>query len=72
MAEKIKDLDIDLVVGPAMGGVVVSYELGRQLKKEAIFTERKDIVALQNLFYALFTPIILEKVLLPLVISILI
>ncbi len=42
VVEKIKDLDIDLVVGPAMGGVVVSYELGRQLGKEAIFTERKD------------------------------
>lgn len=39
---QIKDLDIDLVVGPAMGGVVVSYELGRQLGKEAVFTERKD------------------------------
>ncbi|MFI3210430.1 MAG: orotate phosphoribosyltransferase [Peptostreptococcaceae bacterium] len=39
---QIKDLDIDLVVGPAMGGVIVSYELGRQLKKEAVFTERKD------------------------------
>ncbi|MDU2112386.1 MAG: orotate phosphoribosyltransferase, partial [Clostridiales bacterium] len=38
----IKDLDIDLVVGPAMGGVIVSYELGRQLNKEAVFTERKD------------------------------
>ena len=25
-----------------MGGVVVSYELGRQLGKEAIFTERKN------------------------------
>lgn len=42
VVEKIKDLDIDLVVGPAMGGVVVSYELGRQLGKEAVFTERKD------------------------------
>ncbi len=42
VVDKIKDLDIDLVVGPAMGGVVVSYELGRQLGKEAIFTERKD------------------------------
>ena len=42
VVEKIKNLDIDLVVGPAMGGVVVSYELGRQLGKEAIFTERKD------------------------------
>lgn len=44
VVDKIKDLDIDLVVGPAMGGVVVSYELGRQLGKEAIFTERKDNV----------------------------
>lgn len=42
VVDKIKDLDIDLVVGPAMGGVVVSYELGRQLGKESIFTERKD------------------------------
>ena len=25
-----------------MGGVIVSYELGRQLNKEAVFTERKD------------------------------
>ena len=40
--EQIKDLDIDLVVGPAMGGVIVSYELGRQLNKETVFTERKD------------------------------
>ena len=42
VVEQIKDLDIDLVVGPAMGGVIVSYELGRQLNKEAVFTERKD------------------------------
>lgn len=42
VVEQIKDLDIDLVVGPAMGGVIVSYELGRQLRKEAVFTERKD------------------------------
>lgn len=44
VVEKIKNLDIDLVVGPAMGGVVVSYEMGRQLGKEAIFTERVDNV----------------------------
>ncbi len=42
VVDQIKDLDIDLVVGPAMGGVIVSYELGRQLEKEAVFTERKD------------------------------
>ena len=42
VVDQIKDLDIDLVVGPAMGGVIVSYELGRQLNKETVFTERKD------------------------------
>lgn len=38
--EKMQDLNIDLIVGPAMGGVIVAYELGRQMGKEAIFTER--------------------------------
>lgn len=33
---------IDLVVSPAMGGVVVGYEMGRQLGVPAIFTERAD------------------------------
>jgi orotate phosphoribosyltransferase len=33
---------IDLVVSPAMGGVVVGYEMGRQLGCPAIFTERID------------------------------
>lgn len=33
---------IDLVVSPAMGGVVVGYEMGRQLGCPAIFTERVD------------------------------
>jgi orotate phosphoribosyltransferase len=30
----------DVVVGPAMGGVVVSYELARQLGVPSLFTER--------------------------------
>lgn len=42
VAEKLKEMDIDLLVGPAMGGIIVAYELGRQLGKEAIFTERVD------------------------------
>ncbi len=33
---------IDLVVSPAMGGVVVGYEMGRQLGLPAIFTERVE------------------------------
>lgn len=35
-------IECDIVVGPAMGGVVVAYELGRQLGKPAIFTEREN------------------------------
>ena len=35
-------LKIDAVVGPAMGGIVVAYELGRQLGLPAFFTERDD------------------------------
>lgn len=35
-------LAIDLVVGPAMGGIIVAYELARQLGLPALFTERDD------------------------------
>jgi orotate phosphoribosyltransferase len=41
-AEKVKDVDFDIAVGPAMGGIIAAYELARQLKKPAIFTERVD------------------------------
>ena len=34
--------EIDLVVSPAMGGVIVGYEMGRQLGVPAIFCERLD------------------------------
>ncbi|GHV83659.1 hypothetical protein AGMMS50212_10070 [Spirochaetia bacterium] len=33
---------IDAVVGPAMGGIVVAYELGRLLRLPAFFTERNE------------------------------
>lgn len=42
VASKLKTIEFDLVVGPAMGGIIVAYELGRQLGKPAIFTERVD------------------------------
>lgn len=35
-------LKIDVVVGPAMGGIVVAYELARQLGLPAMFTERSE------------------------------
>jgi len=39
---KAGKLKIDAVVGPAMGGIIVAYELGRQLNLPAFFTERDD------------------------------
>lgn len=42
VVEKLKDVEFDIVVGPAMGGIIVAYEIGRQTGKPAIFTERED------------------------------
>lgn len=33
---------IDIVASPAMGGVVVGYEMGRQLGKPSVFCEREN------------------------------
>ena len=44
VAEKLAAMDIDVIVGPAMGGIVYAYEIGRQMGKRAIFTERVDNV----------------------------
>ena len=32
--------NIDLILSPAMGGIIIGYEIGRLLKKETIFCER--------------------------------
>ncbi len=42
LANKIKRTfkNIDLILSPAMGGIVIGYEIGRILKKETIFCER--------------------------------
>ena len=42
LAKKFSDTKIDVVVGPALGGVIVSYETARALKVRSIFTERVD------------------------------
>jgi len=44
LCEKIKKAfgQIDIILSPAIGGIVVGYELGRQLNVETIFAERKD------------------------------
>lgn len=44
VADQVKGLDFDMVVGPAMGGIVVSYEIARQTGRPGIFTERENNV----------------------------
>ncbi len=42
LAKKIKRnfKKIDLILSPAMGGIIIGYEIGKLLKKETIFCER--------------------------------
>ena len=42
LASKIKKKfkKIDLILAPAMGGIIIGYEIGKVLKKETIFCER--------------------------------
>ena len=42
IAEQFKNDDIDIVIGPAMGGIIVAYEVAKQLGKPGIFTERDN------------------------------
>ncbi len=43
VTEQLSNIQVDVVLGPAMGGVIVAYEIGRQLGKKAIFTERDKV-----------------------------
>ena len=42
LAEKIKlsFSEFDLILSPAIGGIIIGYDIGRILKKETIFSER--------------------------------
>lgn len=40
--KSIKDEEIDTVIAPAIGGIVLATEIGRQLNKKSIFTERQN------------------------------
>ncbi len=42
LAAKFAGTRIDAVVGPALGGIVVAYEVGRALGVKAFFTEREQ------------------------------
>ena len=44
LSEKIKKnfSNIDIILSPALGGIIVGYEVGRQLGVKTIFAERTD------------------------------
>lgn len=44
IADKVKQagIKVDLCVGPAMGGIIIAYEVARALGVDAIFTEREN------------------------------
>ena len=53
LSKKIKKnyKNIDLILSPAIGGIIIGYEIGKLLKKETIFCERvKDIFQLRRGF----------------------
>jgi orotate phosphoribosyltransferase len=42
LVPRLRGLAVDLVVSPALGGIVFGYEVGRQLECPAIFVERVE------------------------------
>ena len=54
LSKKIKKnyKNIDLILSPAIGGIIIGYEIGKLLKKETIFCERvKGTFKLRRGFY---------------------
>lgn len=42
LAGKVKDLEVETVIAPAMGGLVLGQEVARQLKCRFIFAEKEE------------------------------
>lgn len=42
IAARFGDTKIDVVAGPAMGGIILAYEVARAIGARAIYTERED------------------------------
>ena len=51
LAERFSGTKVDLVIGPALGGIVAAYEVGRAVGVRTIFTERENgVMALRRGF----------------------
>ena len=42
IADQFKDDKIDIVIGPAIGGIIIAYEFARQLGVQNFFAEREN------------------------------
>lgn len=42
VAEMFEGTEIDLVIGPAIGGIIMAYEVARQLGVKNVFAERQE------------------------------
>lgn len=53
IADQAKDLNVELVVGPATGGIILAYETARQLGVRGVFAEREgdDAMAVKRGFH---------------------
>lgn len=42
LAKKLKNIEFDTVISPAVGAVIIGYETAKQAKKRNLFVERKE------------------------------
>lgn len=42
LAEQFHDFDVETVIGPAVGGIIVAYEVARHLNARAIYADKKE------------------------------
>ncbi|PYJ88112.1 MAG: orotate phosphoribosyltransferase [Verrucomicrobia bacterium] len=42
LADKLRDVECDAVISPALGGIIVGQEVGRALRKRHIFAEKHE------------------------------
>ena len=55
MAERVRDLDVQTVVAPAMGGLVIGQEVARQLGTRFIFVEKDNESRIRLLHHRLIS-----------------
>lgn len=42
LSDKLKKYDADIIIAPAIGGIILSYEVARQLNIKSLFAEREN------------------------------